>query len=312
MTVITLARQVGSGGQSIANALADRLGYRLYDRHALRLEAERTGLSLPPAFEAFAREGRASDDEALAPPQLYVSYSELEFGRDILGRRDDVSAVARPSFLDALSAQRREILLALQAVVYRQAALDRVIFVGAGTQILLADIPGVLRAKIVAAEAVRTSRLSSTYDLTPDDALRAVRRADHEQRDYNKAIYGADWDDPLLWDVVINTDHVTVADASEWLAGLVGRSPFDGDLAGGISSTLRAAGEINHGLWSHIALRTATIFAVPAVGSIVLQGEATTQALRDEALQIAAALAPAVIMRDEIAVSGDDGYLGGW
>ncbi|MGH2535239.1 MAG: AAA family ATPase [Thermomicrobiales bacterium] len=312
MAVITLARQVGSGGSSIASALADRLEYRIFDRHALRQEAQRIGLELPSTFEEFAREERAIAVGATETPGLYVSYGELEFDQAILGRGDDASRVVAPSFLDALTTRRREILLALHAVVFRLAALDRMIFVGAGTQILLADTPGVLRAKIMAAEAVRAGRLSSTYGLPPEHALRAVRRADYEQRDYNKAIYGADWDDPLLWDVVVNTDHVTVEDASEWLAGLVGRTPYDERLADAVSSVLRAAGDINLQLAHQDALRSATIFAAPNADGVVLYGEAKTRAARDEAIRLAETAAGAVPVRDEVFVFGEDGLLGEW
>lgn len=312
MAVITLARLVGSGGHSIAAALADRLGFRSCDRHDMRREAELLGFDLPRAFEEFAREDGVPPGSFAGSPRLYASYGELEFDRAILGRDEDQAPSGRASFLDALMSQQREILLALQAVTYRLAAADNIILIGAGTQLLLAETPGVLRIKVVASAEVRIERLAAAYGLSQHEAQAGIARADLEQREYNRAILGADWDEPLLWDVTINTDHLSIATISEWVAGLLTRPPYAGELPSPVIEALNAAAEINHRLWAQSGLRMATIVAVPQGEAVVLRGDAPTDSLHQAAREVALAVTSAERLRDEVVITAGESYGGEW
>jgi cytidylate kinase len=303
MAVITVAREVGSGGHSIAAALAARLGYQLFDRHALRHEAERCGLSLPATFEQFAREDRLVVATRSGASTLYVSYGELEFDRAIMGRGAEHATTESRSFLDILASQQRDILLALHAVVYHLAATDRVIFVGAGAQLLLAGLPGVLRTKIVASQAVRAERLTSGYGVKSEDAVEAILRADQEQRDYNTIIFGADWDDPLMWDVVVNTNQMTVETASQWVSSLVSRSPLGDPLSAGTRAALSAASELNRRLWSDATFRSAAIIAVPCPSAVALRGDLVPAAIHDDVLLLASSIVTDVDLLDDMALT---------
>ena len=43
--VITIARQYGSGGRTVGNMLAERLGIHYYDKELMKLAAEESGIS---------------------------------------------------------------------------------------------------------------------------------------------------------------------------------------------------------------------------------------------------------------------------
>ncbi len=166
MAVVALARQVGSGGQSIATLLAERLGYELVGRRQLRAAARERGLDLPQTFVDFADEERL-ELGARDPADLYLSYGELEFGDALSGTvRLGTEARDRPLFIDRVARDRRTLVLLVQGLVYEVAARDRVVLVGAGSQLILAGVPGVLRVKIVAPEAVRIARLAESRALT--------------------------------------------------------------------------------------------------------------------------------------------------
>ena len=43
-TVITISRQYGSGGRELANKIAEKLGYKLFDRQIVHLAAAQIGI----------------------------------------------------------------------------------------------------------------------------------------------------------------------------------------------------------------------------------------------------------------------------
>jgi cytidylate kinase len=300
MAIITLARQVGSGGQSIAAALAERLGYRQYGRRELRQLAGSGGLALPESFERFANEDAFQSAGGDRLSHLHVSYGELEFDRALRGYGPLPDEDPGPSFLDGLTRHRREILLSLLSVVYQLAATDNAILVGAGGQLLLAEATGVLRVKIVAPVEVRIQRLAAAYGLTPPAARVAVLHADQEQRDYNRAVLGADWDDPLMWDLIANTERLTVDEVCTLVGALVEGPHFTAGLAPAMTGTLSAAAAINRALWADADLRTTTIMAAPTAHGLALRGEAVSERTRQRALTLAATTAPTVTIVDDM------------
>ena len=45
MTVITISRQVGSGGHAVGQKLSEELGMSFYDKELIALAAKKSGLS---------------------------------------------------------------------------------------------------------------------------------------------------------------------------------------------------------------------------------------------------------------------------
>jgi cytidylate kinase len=288
MTVITLARQVGSGGQVVATALSQRLGLRVFDRTELRNEASKRGLSLPESFVKFASEETGSG------LNHYLSYGELEFDLALRGgtpERDDTG------FLSELSAHRREILLTLQVVIYDLTSHDNVLFVGAGAQILLADIPQVLRVKIIAPIETRIDRMVSAYSLSNDEARAAVEAGDQEQVDYNRVIFGEDWHNPELWDLVINSDSLSVGQIAELIGSLLESTPAIADLR----QHFFHASEFNRAMLG-TSLENHDAYAMPTTDGILLRGEVSNDEIRNQLMELALSLSPGTSVVDGLAV----------
>ena len=307
MAVITLARQVGSGGQAIANRLGEQLGYAIVGRRDLGELARQQGLTLPEEFVDFADETpRAAPP--LAQADLYLSYGELEFDEDLRGVTTTVaSSVQRVSFLEQIEQDQRTVFLAVQGLVYEVAARDRVVIIGAGGQLILAEVPGVLRVKIVAPEEIRVTRLMTSHGLTPVEAQAAVHRGDQEQRDYNRAVFGVDWDDPLHWDLVINTECWEVEEASELIVAAVRQPQFQEEPTDTVLAALATAGQIDLRLHRDSSLGASLIYAVPTVDGLALRGEVTTEEQAERALALARDLAGDVAIRNDVTVRDEDG-----
>jgi len=169
MAVITISRQWGSLGTIVANAVADRLGYRLVMRQLINQAALRAG----------------------APQVALAVIDELH----LLG----VAPTAE---------EYQAYIQAMHAVIEELAAQGNVVIVGRGGQAVLHERPGVLHVRMIAPLELRVERLADRHHISLAAARAQVRASDRERRSYLKRFYNANVDDPALYDLVINTAHL--------------------------------------------------------------------------------------------------------
>ena len=89
---------------------------------------------------------------------------------------------------------------------------------------LLKDIPRVLRVRIIAPFEVRVRNMARTLK-GRDEIERALRNRDRESGGFLRHHYQADWNDPLLYDMLINTEKVSSAEAARLI--IEARKVFD-------------------------------------------------------------------------------------
>lgn len=301
MAVITLARQVGSGGQSIARLLGERLGFAVIGRRDLLAEAARRGMPLPRAFAEFADEPMLGATLPSGASPWYLSVGELEFDDALRG---SFRTLNQPlSLLEEFAQERRAILLTVASLIFDIAARDNAILIGGGGQYLLAGTPGVIRLKVIAPVEVRKERLMTTYNLSAEDAESTVERADREQRDYNRAVFGADWDDPLHWDLVINTETLDPATVCESIAALTTRDGSPVVIPQECREALAHAALINRVLRLE-APPSVWLVAMPKEGSVLLQGDVLAAEHADELLSLIHGLGGDVPVELAVTVAG--------
>jgi cytidylate kinase len=167
--VITISRQMGSYGQIIAEAAAYKLGYRLVWRELINAAAHRIG----------------------KPEVALAAIDEL----GLLG--------ICPSRQDCLDFQQ-----AVYEVIHELAEEGNVVIVGRASQAILHGNPRTIHIRIIAPVKVRAKRIARTHNLTMRDALKQVRASDRYRRRYLKRHYKVRWNDPELYDLVINTARV--------------------------------------------------------------------------------------------------------
>lgn len=171
MAVITVSRQLGSLGTEVAQKVAEVLQYEFVDKEKIGKTLATYGL-----------------------PEL-----ELE-------KFDE----KKPPLWDSLQMQRRKFLHFLQAVLTDYARKGNVIMVGRGGQVLLRDLPGVLHLRVVAPFEVRLRRFMEREKIDEKQATRILRRSDRDSAGFIHSFFDVDWDNPALYDLVINTHKVSV------------------------------------------------------------------------------------------------------
>jgi cytidylate kinase len=92
---------------------------------------------------------------------------------------------------------------------------------GMGAQVIFALHPEAVHIKIMASQEVRIGRIMKSNHLDRKDSERLLEITDRKHKRYISMIYEKDWADPLLYDITLNTDKLSIKDASEAIACLV-------------------------------------------------------------------------------------------
>lgn len=178
MAVITISRQIGSLGDEIAKELAVKLGYE-------RIEKSEIGAIL----------------------------SEHGFSDSDVDKYDETN----PSLLQHLSRQKKIYEHVIRAAIYELAAKENVVIVGRGAQVILKDVPGTLHVRVIAPYAVRVNRLIEMNGKEKKNAQWVIRQSDRNSSGYIHAYFSADWDDGELYDLVLNTQTMTLNNCVEMI-----------------------------------------------------------------------------------------------
>ena len=171
MPLITITRNIGCNGTTIAQRVAEEMKLELYDDARLEQEADRLGLR---------------------PKDLEIMEEKA------------------PGLFDRLWGLKPEIYLdLLQAVVYEVAHRGNGVIMGHGSQMLLRDFNCALHVRIFASDEFRIARLVRKRGMSPEAAEKFIHKKDSERRGFIRYAFHMDWNDPTLYDVIINRDKLT-------------------------------------------------------------------------------------------------------
>ena len=194
INVITVSQQFGSSGSKTAAKLACKLGWRLTDHEIVAQVASRLGITEEEA--ALYNEHAYSFVDRIL---LYMQFSTSEA----------VEAWAS-QFIMPLSPQYQEHLYqeALRQVIETNARRGNIVIVGHGAQALLANQPNVLHVWIAAPLAERVSAVVQRERLDEADAFALIQQKDRYLARYLQSQYHRDLNDPLLYDLVVNSSYL--------------------------------------------------------------------------------------------------------
>lgn len=182
MTVVTLSRKLGSQGNGIARLVAEQLDCRVVSRKVIN--------------EAAARSG--------APEEALAEIDDLK----LLGVRSSYRA-------------RRAYHAAVRQVLEELAQEGNIVIVGRAGQVILRGRPGVLHVRVTAPQELRIERVVAAQGISLEAARARVTCCDKNRRTYLRRNYHADWDDPALYDLVINTAHIPAEIAAALIVAAV-------------------------------------------------------------------------------------------
>lgn len=188
MSVITISRGSFSGGKTLAEFLAKKLGYRCIDRDVI--------------VERAAVHGVSQEDlhEALEKP---------------------------PTILERFSHKRYKYLALIQAALTEEVKDGKVIYHGLAGHLLLGGGLHILRTRLIAPLDYRVRMLQERLHYSNSEALSYIAKMDEQRRKWVSFLYGVDWRDPALYDLVINLEYMTMETAAHIVVAAVHRRCFE-------------------------------------------------------------------------------------
>lgn len=92
------------------------------------------------------------------------------------------------------------------------------IIVGMGAQVIFANHPDAVKVRIIASDKARMERIKSKYGLGGSEAEKLMQQSDRRHRRYISTLYGIEWADTLNYDLILNTDRLSVVQCVELIA----------------------------------------------------------------------------------------------
>ena len=184
--VITISREFGAGGHSIARVVSERLGIPYYDRDFAKQAAARSGYSqedIDREGENLSRSARLLDNILNNSAGYFSSH-------------------------DAIYQAQKELILQF-------AAEQDCIIIGRCADYVLDGTENLVRLFVYAEIKERINKVREKGYFPEEDILKNIKRIDRERRDYYRYYTGKSWENLENYDLMINTGKIDLEDAAD-------------------------------------------------------------------------------------------------
>lgn len=197
MSVVTIGRMYGAGGEQVGRLVAERLGGEFVDSKIFQEVARR--LELPPDEVEKVEEVPGSFLNRLLQA---LGTASIEFAAP------PEATAWTPPYSEPAIDTRKAVLQITQELIREAARTDNAVIVGRGAGYLLADHPGALHAFLRASETSRVAALREAFGFSEDEARRRIRHTDANRRAYIRQLYNHDWLDAAHYHLVLDTGRL--------------------------------------------------------------------------------------------------------
>ncbi len=187
--VITISRQLGSGGAYTGQQLAQKLNFYYADREILKKTALQFSISA---------EEMALQDEKL--PSFWDCVSKSSFLAP--------GVYIPPSM--TVSPTTGNIFEAEKSIIKQIADKGPAVIIGRCGFHILRDHPNCMKIFLISDREFRIQRVSELYNMPEETALKMIEKSDRERASYNKTFTGKEWADARNYDLSINTGKIGV------------------------------------------------------------------------------------------------------
>jgi cytidylate kinase len=188
MAIITISRGSMSGGEALAQCLSTTLDYPIVARDVLVAAAKK-----------------------------------LDVSEEILTQK----IVRGPGVWESLTSNRRLYVVAVQAAIAEHLDKGNLVYHGHAGHLLLKGVPTVLRVRLIAPLGMRVRSVMQQQRLNRESAIEYIARVDNERIRWTQFIYGVDWSDPSIYDLVINLENMSMQTACATIAAIAKQPEFE-------------------------------------------------------------------------------------
>ena len=191
--IITIGRQLGSGGKLIGKLVAEKLGYKFYDKDVLAEIAKSTGLS-SNLFEGI--------DDKPTNSFLYALVMGVQSGKGLYYQYNDVL--------------NGDNLFKIQSDLIKDlASKDDCVFVGRCADYILRKSENLTKIFCYADTSFRIKTIIDRTGVSEKEASSAVSKADKRRSNYYNFYTNQTWGNMENYDLAINTATLSREDATE-------------------------------------------------------------------------------------------------
>jgi hypothetical protein len=201
-SVVCISRPDGARGASIGHLAAERLGFDYVDEAIVSSAAAKGGIS--PGDVADAEKRKSA-----------LSRLVRELGRTAGPGSYGFAGLSDPSIEGITPEVVRGLI---RDTIEETANRGNVVIVSHAASLALSDTPNVLRVLVTASPETRARRLAEARTLDLKDARKAITEADTARADYLRRFYGVEAELPTHYDLVVNTDTLSVEQAADLVA----------------------------------------------------------------------------------------------
>jgi cytidylate kinase len=193
MAVITISRQFGAGGKTLAQKVADKLGYKIAHEEIIEQLTEKASVS-EQGLHAFEAEGEGLIDKSTG----------------MLVPKRFLDRIFEPSrkYMDG-----KRYAQLLREIVPKIADKDNIVFLGRGTQFILKDRKDAFHVLLVAAKNDRIAFMQENYGLSLSDSESVLAKQSKRRIKLLKLFHSENYDQPYHYNLVLNMSKINMEQA---------------------------------------------------------------------------------------------------
>jgi len=188
MAIITISRGSFAGGRAVAERVSEYLGYPTLSR-----------------------------EDVLRETTQDYGVSEKELAKTLDGA---------PPFWQQMPGKRLAYVKCVTAVMLAHAKDGNLIYHGITGHLLLSGIPQVLRVRVIADMQYRIKAIMKDANLNQEKAIAHIQRVDKDRKQWARLLYGVEWEDPSLYDVILNLGKISAESAAETIKRMAEQKEF--------------------------------------------------------------------------------------
>lgn len=196
--VISIGRELGSGGKEIAEMVASRLGFKFYDKKLLEVAASESGLDTTVFQNADERETSGFIGSMFS---IHGSFA---------------NALSGSSCMDS------DQLFEIQSEAIRTIAeKENCIIVGRCAEYVLRDHPRMASIFITADHKERVRYIMENEGKSHSEAEETIEKGDKRRRQYHDYYATTRWGEARCYDLCINASHMGLEGTTEFICNYI-------------------------------------------------------------------------------------------
>jgi cytidylate kinase len=201
-TVVCISHAAGAGGEEVGRLVAERLGFLYVNEEIVARAAAKGGVDAADVADEERRKSLAAR-----------ALNAIAQGG---GEAWTLGAVGPLSSREELDSD--DIRSLIRETIEQTAARGKAVIVAHAASYAIGHGDGVLRVLVTASPETRTTRVAEAEGLDQAGAARALKESDAGRADYLKRFYDVREESPTHYDLVLNTDGLSVEQTADLIS----------------------------------------------------------------------------------------------